>query len=86
MRIEIYQPHPDYPFAWVTTDIVYKSIDPEKFGFDSSMALTKRNITILGPWERVSTKGDVITLKVPVLLEDQHVKPKTQRKTQSKRK
>jgi hypothetical protein len=76
MRIELKRPHPDYPFGWVSVSVGYKSVDPEKFGFDTAMVLIDRNITMLGPWETVSTEGSVITLKAPVLLEDEHIKPR----------
>lgn len=76
MRIEIKRPHPGFPLAWVFASVPYKSVDSEKFGFDASMMLIKRNITIIGPWEIVSTKDGVVTVKAPVLLEDEHVKPR----------
>ena len=76
MRIELNRPHPDYPLGWVSVSIRHKSVDPEKFGFDVSMVLANRNITIIGPWETVSIEGAVVNIKAPVLLEDEHVKPR----------
>jgi hypothetical protein len=78
VKIQVIQPHPDYPMAWIYVDTHYKKDDPEKLGFDLAVVLSANQITIIGPWKTESMDGPVMTMKAPVLLEDQHTKPPKQ--------
>jgi hypothetical protein len=79
MKIEIKQPNPDFPLAWVHATTDYKK-DPEKLGFDIAMVLAEQRVTLLGLWETVSIEGTIVVIKAPALLEDQHIKPAKKRR------
>lgn len=70
MKIEIKQPHEDYPYAHVHIGV---GIDTERI--DLVDILAKNNLTLLGPW-KLSIEKDISTFAAPVLLEDQHTKPR----------
>lgn len=70
MRIKIEKPHPDYPFAYVHVDLG-TDIDGKNFGD----VLVNHGLTLLGRWT-IYTKDDRSEFRAPVLLEDEHVKPK----------
>jgi len=70
MKIEINQPHADYPYAQVSVGVNVDTDRPDLIDI-----LTKNNLTLLGPWKFVIEKGTPIFI-APVLLEDQHVKPR----------
>lgn len=70
MRIEIRQPNPEYPFAYLVVDSAVNTPTVDVMGI-----LLDKGITLLGPWERTES-----FLKAPVLLEYEHVKPRKKRK------
>lgn len=76
MRIEICQPHPDYPFAWVNLVTEVSATDEQ-----IEKVLTKNSITILAPWEtHVFSTVDKKGWRAPALLEDQHTKPRKKKR------
>lgn len=79
MKIEIKQPHSDYPYAYAHVGI---QVDTD--GVELSDILTNNRLTLLGPWtadkDGVTVKGFV----APVLLEDEHVKPRKKAATKRK--
>jgi hypothetical protein len=64
VKIEIRQPHRDYPFAWV---LVEKTQAPRHV----DGILAAKGITVLGPWEQTE-----LFFRAPVLLEYEHTKPR----------
>jgi hypothetical protein len=76
MIIKISKPHPDYPFAWVHVPIG-TDIDPDHGPLTD--IFERNQITLLGRWESHMVDGAIDSLKAPVLLEDEHVKPPKRR-------
>jgi hypothetical protein len=70
MKIEIKQPHPGYPYAFVHVGVSVNTDRP-----DLADILAKNNLTLLGPWKPEVGK-DGTTFAAPVLLEDQYTKPR----------
>lgn len=60
MKIEVRQPHPDYPFAWA---LVEKVEAPSSHAAVNKV-LARRGITVLGPWEHTE-----LFFRAPCLLE-----------------
>lgn len=71
MRIEVIKPNPDFPLAYLHVDL-FTNTDREDF----SDILAKNRLTLLGRWEPHHIGGVAQGLKAPVLLEDEHVKPR----------
>lgn len=80
MKIEITQPHPDYPYAHVHVGVGVDTDRP-----DLADILAKNQLTLLGPWKPETGKHGTV-FAAPVLLESQHEKPKRPRKTAASRK
>lgn len=79
MKIEIKQPHPDYPYAHAHVGI---QVDTD--GAELSDILASHRLTLLGPW---TADKDGVTVKgfmAPVLLEDEHIKPRKKPSTKRK--
>lgn len=74
MKLKLVKPHPDYPFAWLHVDLK-TDIDQGSFGD----ILANRRLTLLGRWT-IYTKDGHSEFRAPVLLEDEHVKPKKRRR------
>ena len=77
MQIQIERPNKNFPFAHVKV--------PATANLDIvSEILVERRITPLAPWTTYGKNGAVEGVTVPVLLEDEHVKPrKTNRRKKS---
>jgi hypothetical protein len=74
MKIRLVQPHPDYPFAWVHVEVSSASRHTSDTSARIDGVLADKRITLLGKWE---VNGDDNTdLRAPVLIEDEHTKPK----------
>lgn len=71
MKIEIVKPHEDYPYAKAHVGIAVDTDSAEL-----SDILAKSRITLLGPWDTYRDNGLVKGFVAPVLLEDEHVKPR----------
>lgn len=74
MKLKLIRPSEDYPLAWVHVDL---KTDLESRGLVDILA--KQRLTLLGRWE-VHTKNDTSEFRAPVLIEDDHVKPKGRRR------
>jgi hypothetical protein len=75
MKIEIRRPHPDYPYAFVHVPITANLDD----GVIETI-LEKSRLTPLGRWEPHIQGGHIDSVRAPVLIEDEHTKPKKTRK------
>lgn len=74
MKIKLVKPHSDYPFAWMHVDVSVNT-DREDLGD----ILAENCITLLGRWEPHMSNGVVESVKAPVLMEDEHIKPQKKR-------
>ncbi|QEQ93905.1 hypothetical protein SEA_KARDASHIAN_40 [Streptomyces phage Kardashian] len=71
MQIKIARPHPDYPLAYVHVSPNTNLDRP-----DLVEILENNRLTILGRWEPHMVGTSMDSFKAPVLLEDEHVKPR----------
>ena len=71
MKIVINRPHPDYPLAYVHVPFNTNLDRP-----DLGDILAKNRITLLGRWEPDMKNNANNGFKAPVLLEDEHTKPR----------
>lgn len=76
MQISVIQPDKDYPLAYVRVDL-NTDVDRE----DLNEVLAERRLTLLGRWKPEVLNGTTVGLKVPVLVEDEHIKPRKKRIT-----
>jgi hypothetical protein len=80
VKIEISQPHPDYPLAYVRVPLTTDVDSLELAG-----VLAKKRISLLGRWEPDFRGSQVTGIKAPVLLEDEYIPLPKKRPVRSKR-
>lgn len=73
MKIKLVRPDPDYPFAYAHVDL---KTDIDNLG--DILAIHK--LTLLGRWTVHTPAEDFPVFRAPVLLEDEHVKPRKLRR------
>jgi hypothetical protein len=74
MKIKLVRPSEDYPLAWVHVDL---KTDLEGRGLVDILA--SQRLTLLGRWE-VHSKNNASEFRAPVLIEDEHTKPRGRRR------
>jgi hypothetical protein len=79
MKFKIVQPHPNFPLAYVHIRVSTQTPWGEKQSGQLESALKNRRISVIGRWEVINDlNGD--NMRIPVLLEDEHVKPAKRKK------
>jgi hypothetical protein len=74
MKIKLVRPSEDYPLAWVHVDL-----KTDLDGKALTDFLDGHRLTLLARWV-FHTKDGVSEFKAPVLLEDEHIKPRIRRR------
>uniref|UniRef100_A0AAU7GZ00 Uncharacterized protein n=1 Tax=Streptomyces phage Scarif TaxID=3158858 RepID=A0AAU7GZ00_9CAUD len=74
MWISVTRPDNDYPLAYVRVDL---RTDVERE--DLNDILANRRLTLIGRWKPEVVNGTTVGLMAPVLIEDDHVKPRKKR-------
>ncbi|AXQ61278.1 hypothetical protein SEA_LIBERTYBELL_37 [Streptomyces phage LibertyBell] len=74
MKVKLVRPSEDYPMAWVHVDL-----KTDLNGKALTDILNAHRYTLLANWS-VHTKNGVSEFRAPVLLEDEHTKPRGRRR------